>query len=132
MAVDIYLRTPEDPNFDFSQLEVEDSVANFVQYIEMLLTTSKGEVFGDPEFGCNLEAYLWNQTISTGSIMTEINREILLHCPESCGNIPYELEISFFKGDLYDTMIVDIIIDGRKVLGIAATPQNAKLENSFR
>jgi hypothetical protein len=132
MAVDIYLRIPEDPNFDYSQLVVEDGVANFVQYIEMLLTTSKGEVFGDPEFGCNLEAYVWNQTISTGSIMTEINREILLHAPESCGNIPFEIEISFHKGDIFDTMIVDIIIDSRKVLGIAATPQNAKLENTFR
>jgi len=132
MALDVYLRIPSDPNYDPDQIEVEDRVQNFVQYIEMLLTTSKGEVFGDPEFGCNLEAYVWNQTISTGSIMSELNREILIHCPESSKDIPFKIDISFFKGDLYDTMIVDIEIDGTKVLGIAATPQNSSLQNSFR
>jgi hypothetical protein len=131
MAVDVYLRIPTDPNYDPSQLEVEDRLENFIQYIEMILTTTKGEVFGDPKFGASLDQYLWNQNISTGVIATDLNNQIMLNCPDSCQDIPYSIEINFYKGNIYDTMVVDIIIDGKKVLGIAATPQNAALQNSF-
>lgn len=131
MAVDVYLRIPTDPNYDPDQIEVEDRLSNFIQYIEMVLTTTKGEVFGDPNFGANLDSYLWNSNISAGSIISDINRQIFDYCPDSCKDIPYTIDVSFYKGDIFDTMIVDITIDGEKVLGIAATPQNANLQNTY-
>jgi hypothetical protein len=131
MAVDIYLRIPTDPNYDPTQLEVDDRIANFVQYIEMILTTTKGEVFGAPDMGANLDAYLWNPAISPGVIKSDINNQIFQFAPDSCKDIPYEIDINFYNGDIFDTMLVDITIDGTKVLGIAATPQNNKLQNSF-
>jgi phage baseplate assembly protein W len=62
MAVDVYLRLPSDPNYVSNFVEVEDEVSNFVQRIEMILTTNPGEVLGSPEFGVNLECYLWNHS----------------------------------------------------------------------
>jgi hypothetical protein len=132
MAVDIYLRIPTDPKFDPDQLEVEDDLENFVQYIEMLLTTNKGEVFGEPDFGANLDSYLWNTNVSVGSIKSDLNKLILKYLPDGCSKIPFAIDIGFIKGQLYDTMLVDIEIDGTKVIGIAATPQNPSLQNNFR
>jgi hypothetical protein len=48
MALNIYLRLPQDPNYNANFLEVEDDISNFVQMIEMMLTTVPGEVLGEP------------------------------------------------------------------------------------
>lgn len=122
MPLDVYLKIPEDPNYDPTQIEVEDDLFNFVQYIEMILTTNKGEVFGAPELGANLEAYLWNPHITAGTIKSEINRQIFLLCPNLSSRIAFDVDVQFFKGSITDSILVDIIIEGEKVLGIVSTP----------
>lgn len=122
MALDIYLKIPGDPYYDPSELEVNDDLFNFVQAIEMILTTTKGDVFGEPELGANLEAYLWNPNISPAVIKTEINTQIFKYCPQYCRSISYDIDINFMSGDVVDYMVVDIIIDGQRVLGIVSTP----------
>jgi len=124
MAIDIYLKIPSDPNYSSREIEVEDRLFNFVQYIEMILTTQKGEVFGDPELGANLEAYLWNTSITAATIKNEIISQIIKYCGFSAVDIPYDVDVSFIKGEITDTILVDIVIDGQKVLGVAATPSN--------
>ncbi len=124
MAVDIYLKIPNDPNYSSTEIEVEDRLFNFVQYIEMILTTEKGEVFGDPNLGANLESYLWNPNITEATIKNEIISQIFDYCRASSVDIPYDVEVSFIKGNITDTILIDIVIDGKKVLGVAATPTN--------
>ena len=126
MPVDVYLRIPTDPYYDPTQFEVDDRLFNFVQYIEMILTTSKTEVFGAPGMGVNLEAFLWNPNITASTIKSEINNQIFAYCPTSSQDIPFDIEVSFIKGDITDSILVDIVIDGEKVLGIAATPRDNK------
>lgn len=122
MPLDVYLKIPEDPNYDPTQIEIEDDLFNFVQYIEMILTTNRGDVFGAPELGANLEAYLWNQQVSAGTIKSEISRQVFQLCPNLSARIAFDVEVQFFKGDITDSILVDIIIEGEKVLGIVSTP----------
>ena len=122
MPLDVYLKIPEDPNYDPTQIEVEDDLFNFVQYIEMILTTNRGDVFGAPEMGANLEAYLWNQQVSAGTIKSEITKQIFLFCQDMASRIPFDIEVTFFKGDITDSILVDIVINGETVLGIVSTP----------
>lgn len=122
MPLDVYLKIPEDPNYDPTQIEIEDDLFNFVQYIEMILTTNRGEVFGAPELGANLEAYLWNPYVTSSTIKSEINRQIFQLCPNLSARIAFEVDVQFFKGDITDSILVDIIIEGEKVLGIVSTP----------
>lgn len=129
MGLDIYLRIPSDPYYDNSQLEIDDDIYNFVQGIEMILTTNKGEIFGSPDLGANLEAYLWNEHVSASTIKSEINRQIFEFCPNGANKIPYSIDVNFMKGGITDSIIVDIIIDDQKVLGIAATPTNKNQSN---
>ena len=130
MPLDIYLRIPTDPNYDSTELEIDDRIFNFVQMVEMILTTNKGEVFGSPHLGANLEAYLWNPQITPSTIKSEINRQIMEYCREGIKDIPYSIDVNFMKGSITDSMIVDIIIDGTKVLGIAAVPTNTNQKNN--
>lgn len=122
MALDIYLRLPQDPNYNADFIEVEDSVSNFVQMIEMCLTTVPGEVLGVPELGCNLEGYLWNPYITVGTIKNDIMSQVRTFCNYSQLSIPFKVNVDFIKGDISDSILVDIEVDGRSVLGIAASP----------
>jgi hypothetical protein len=118
MAVDLYLRIPTDPNYDPREIEVDDNLQNFLQQVEMILTSRKGDVLGDPEFGANLEDYLWTN-YSANQIQTEINSQISKYCSFLSYLFPFAIEVSFVQGDVIDTIIVDISIDGTKVLGVA-------------
>jgi len=122
MALDIYLRLPQDPNYNADFLEVEDDVSNFVQMIEMCLTTVPGEVLGEPELGCNLEGYLWNPYITVGTIKNDIMSQVRRFCGYSQMSIPFSVNVNFIKGSISDSILVDIEVDGRSVLGIAASP----------
>ena len=122
MALDIYLRLPQDPNYNADFIEVEDSVSNFVQMIEMCLTTIPGEVLGEPELGCNLEGYLWNPYITVGTIKNDIMSQVRRFCDNSQLSIPFSVNVNFIKGAISDSILVDIEVDGRSVLGIAASP----------
>ena len=121
MAVDVYLRLPNDPNYVASYVEVEDDVSNFVQQIEMILTTRPGEILGFPDFGVNLEGYLWNNYITSGTIKNDIQSQIRRYCPNFQSIIPYEITVNFVAGEIIDGIIIDIIIDGRKILGVSAS-----------
>jgi len=122
MALDIYLRLPQDPNYNSDFLEVEDDISNFVQMIEMCLTTVPGEVLGEPELGCNLEGYLWNPYITVGTIKNDIMSQVRRFCGYSQISIPFSVNVNFIKGSISDSILVDIEVDGRSVLGIAASP----------
>ena len=122
MAVDIYLRLPNDPNYVSNFVEVEEDISNFVQRIEMILTTKPGEVLGSPDFGVNLEGYLWNNYITSGSIKNEIISQIRKYCVYDQLRIPFSIDVNFVQGDIVDGIIIDIIVDGRKILGISAVP----------
>ncbi len=122
MAIDVYLRLPSDPNYNSYFVEVEDSVSIFVQQIEMILTTIPGEVLGSPDFGVNLEGYLWNPYVTSGSIKSDIMTQIRKYCAYNQQLIPFTVQVNFIKGSLVDGILIDIMIDGRKTLGISATP----------
>lgn len=121
MAIDFYLRIPTDPNYDEREIEVDVDIQNFLQQIEMILTTRKGDVLGDPDFGANLEDYVWSK-YSSSEIETEISQQISLYCSDLAFIIPYKIEVSFIQGEIYDTILVDIILDGTKLLGVVVTP----------
>ena len=122
MAIDIYLRIPTDPNYDPTQIDGDDQFQQFLQLIEMLLTTKKGEVLGNPELGCNLEQFLWNDQISSSTIKTEIMTQILSYGSDYGNRIQYDVDVNFVTGPISDSILVDIYIEDQKVLGIAATP----------
>jgi phage baseplate assembly protein W len=122
MAIDIYLRIPTDPNYDPTQIDGDDEFQQFLQLIEMLLTTKKGEVLGNPELGCNLEQFLWNDQISSSSVKTEIMTQILSYGSDYGYRISYDIDVNFIAGPITDSILVDVYIEDQKVLGIAATP----------
>lgn len=92
---DFYIGYPGHPRFKESALIEDDVVRVIVQKYEMILFTNKGEVFGDPNFGANLEELLHETKLSAETIESEINGQIASYIAEIKG-LDYTLTVSFF------------------------------------
>lgn len=123
MPVDLYFKQEEYPYFEPNEIEVVEDLEIFLQQLEMLITTPKGSVLGEPDFGIDLESYLWNFGIGSSPVKQEILGQVFKYVDYSTAtSIPFDIDVSFLKGQIYDTMIVDVVIDGTKVAGYAVTP----------
>jgi hypothetical protein len=123
MAVDIYFKLSEYPYYDPSEIEINDELEMFLQNVEMLITTPKGTVLGDPNFGCSLESYLWSTDKSAYDIKQEITSQIYEYVNfDNYGGISYDIEVNFLQGEIWDTAIIDLTIDGTKVSGYVVNP----------
>jgi phage baseplate assembly protein W len=73
---DFYIRSSNDPAFQPNQLEVYDDLESMLQQIRMTLFTQKGEVLGEPDFGVNVEQYLFEFSIDPFSLTREAAAQI--------------------------------------------------------
>ena len=122
MIVDIYNRITTYPYYDPNVIEVEDEVEMFVQQVDTIMTTPKGSLLGDPDFGVSLDAYLWRTHLGSGNIRQDILQQINKYCVPEMKDITFDLEVSFIQGEIWDTVLVDLIIDGTKVAGYSVAP----------
>jgi hypothetical protein len=123
MAVDIYFKLDSYPYYNPKEIELTESIDVFIQQLDMLFSTPKTSVLGSPNFGIDLEQYIWSTAKSTSSIRQEIINQINEYISyDLLDYIDYDIEINYLKGDVWDTVVVDVIIDGTKVAGYAAKP----------
>lgn len=73
---DFYLRLETDPAYRPDQLEVYDDIESTLQQIKMTLFTKKGEVLGEPDFGMEVEKYLFEFTIDPFALTKEATSQI--------------------------------------------------------
>jgi hypothetical protein len=116
MAVDIYFKLPSDPIYNPDGIDEDNEVEIFLQQLDMILSTKKGSVFGDPEFGLSLEQYLWSFSGGSGAIKQEIYQQITRYT-DNIENIDFEIDVNFIKGEIWDSILVDVLVDGSKVAG---------------
>lgn len=123
MAVDIYFKLDTYPYYDPSEIEVSESIDMFIQQLDMLFATPKKSVLGTPDFGIDLDQYFWTTSKSSSSIRQEVINQINEYISyELLEFVDFDIEINYLKGDVWDTIIVDVIIDGTKVAGYAVKP----------
>lgn len=121
MAVDLYFKLPDDKVFDPNALEETSSVEIFLQNLDMIMTTKKGSVLGDPDFGLSLDQYLWSFSGGSGTIKQEILQQIAQYV-ENVENIPYDIDVNFLSGEIWDTILIDVYIRGEKTAGYWMAP----------
>jgi phage baseplate assembly protein W len=80
---DFYLREENDPAFRPSQLEVYDDLESTIQQVKMTLFTRKGEVLGEPDFGINIEKYLFEFSISPFRLSNDAESQINKYVSET-------------------------------------------------
>ncbi len=80
---DFYVRPETDPAHNPDQLEVYDDLESLVQQIKMTLFTNKGEVLGEPDFGLEVEKYLFEFSIDPFILTREADNQVNRYVGES-------------------------------------------------
>lgn len=93
---DFYILYPGHPRFTDPKIIEDDVVAVIIQKWQMLCFTNKGDLFGEPNFGGDLELYLHETRLSAESIQSDLISQALIYIPELV-NIPYEIRVEIFE-----------------------------------
>jgi hypothetical protein len=99
------------PRYNEDQIIVEDPLQNILQKIEMTLFSNEGDYIGDLNFGCSLEFYIWNTTVSAEYIKGVIQSQFDKYIPE-LKNYNHTLDVYIMEGrDILDILVVEIFLE---------------------
>ena len=104
---DFYIINSTDPTYTNGKLIEEDILSVIIQKYKTILFTNQGDVFGDPNFGGNLD-YLLNQTkVSNTYVENQLITQIGIYIPELI-NMNYTLSVVFTQDtvNFYDVMYI--------------------------
>lgn len=117
MISEIYVRDENDPNYIPNMLEFKDEVESIITQIRMIIGTVPGEVFGSPEFGFDIEEYIFRTRYDAGRISELLDEQLNTYLKHS-DNTTVQVGINFGdSGRGYDYAVLDIYINGQKTLG---------------
>ena len=111
---DINLRWPGHPKYIVNKPIEDDVVEVLVQKLEMVLFTRNQEVYGDQNFGANLEYYLWSTSLSNQNLKDEITDQINTYIPE-LNTVGYTLNLQLYTGIVRDIMVLNFTILGYNI-----------------
>lgn len=115
--VDIYTRIPGEAKYTSGQFDVSNELDIHVQQILMLLKTERGSVLGDPKFGFNLDSLVFEQHLRESEIEEQINEQINFYCFLT-DKFSTKAAVTFYKGPTYDYCLIDVLVDGEKIIGV--------------
>lgn len=79
---DFYILYPGHPKFNDLELIEDDEVRIVIQKYLMILFTIKGEFYGDPDFGANIDVLIHQTKVSANFIEKAIHNQIAEYIPE--------------------------------------------------
>jgi hypothetical protein len=80
----------------------------------MILFTNKGEVMGNSDIGANLEYYLWQTRVTTGTLKKKVQEQVTTYIPELV-QLGYTLSVDLYEGQLRDILYLNFIINGYNI-----------------
>lgn len=124
MLKEIYIRSDNDPYYDPRKLEFTDEMESAITQVRVILGTEKGDVLGVPNFGLNIEDYIFKTRMSAANICEELDNQLASYA-DFGPNITVTTKLSFGdSGKGYDYGLLDIYINGDKTLGFLIDKDN--------
>lgn len=117
MIRDLYVRSWDDPNYQYGVLEHSDLIESIITKIKVLLGTRQGQVLGDLNFGLGIEDLIFETRINKIQLEEKIKSQFDQYISES-KDFSITPSVSFGKDEGYDYAIIDIFISNEKVIGI--------------
>jgi hypothetical protein len=108
---DHYIGYKGHPRFIVNKIIEDDVIRVIIQKYEMILFTNKGELFGDPDFGCDLPILLFQTRISAQNVKKIIQNQINKYISE-LSNTNYQLDVTIVNDpeNYQEVMIIDFQI----------------------
>jgi hypothetical protein len=111
---DLVIRYPGHPKYEPGRIIEDSEVEVIVQKLEMILFTNKGEVLGDTNIGVNLEYYLWQTRVTTGSLKSKVIEQINTYIPE-LNELGYQFDLNLYEGTVRDILYLNFVINGYNI-----------------
>lgn len=108
---DMYIKYDGHPRFHSDRIIENDIVEVIIQKLEMVLFTNKGSLYGEPNFGSNLEYFLWETKVPVSNIRSMVVDQITTYIPE-LNELGYEFTIDLYEGSYRDILYLNFIIKG--------------------
>jgi phage baseplate assembly protein W len=119
---EIFAISDESPRYSEKALEIHDRLINIIQKLEVLLYTEKGSLLCMPDFGIDLEKYIFETNVSANYIQNEINLQIQKYVKSTTdSNINIYCKVNFFErpNNYSFGCVVDIYIEDYLVTSYA-------------
>jgi hypothetical protein len=115
---DIYMRSEEDPNYKKGILQVSDDTEEAISQVKMTLLTEKGSVLGEPDFGLDVNKYLFDFETDPFGLSTEANEQIERFVASAKTKNIDVIPSKFTDEKDRDVFVLKIAIDGDNPFGI--------------
>lgn len=115
--MELYIKSAADPNFTYDQMQVDEEIQLLLTQIETLIFTSKGDVMGMPDFGLNLEDYVYSFMYNDNMIKGMVENAISEYIPLSKKH-PVSVSVEYTTQTERNVVYIDISIDGRYGIGL--------------
>jgi phage baseplate assembly protein W len=120
MARDIYMRDATDPYWKEGIIEVNDEIEMLLGQIKMLLFTNRGEILGAPDFGANLDDYLFTINVNEYSLRSMLMDQTMKFIPMA-ERYQVDYDVKFARGTVRDICLIDVRILNQQAFGIIVT-----------
>lgn len=115
--MELYIKAIGDPNYRNDQMESDEEIQMMLTQIETLIFTNKGDVMGDPEFGLNLEDYVYSFMYNDDMLKGVVGNAISRYVPLST-KYPVNVDVLYTAESDRNAVYIDIIIDNRYGIGL--------------
>ena len=115
--MDFYVKTLGDPNYDPRKVHTESEVAQLIVQLETVLFTNKGEVLGQPDFGCNLNDLVYTLNYNEQQIQDVVKEQLKRFVPLAT-KYDVKTRVAFYRGQVRDIAEINIEIDNKYQVGV--------------
>jgi hypothetical protein len=115
--MELYIKTIGDPNFRYDQMQVDEDIQLLLTQIETLVFTAKGDVMGVPDFGLNLEDYVYSFMYNDDMLKGLVSNAISQYIPLS-KKYPVDVNVEYVTESERNAVYIDIVVDNRYGIGL--------------
>jgi hypothetical protein len=115
--MEFYIKKDGDPRFDVGQMEIDGDIAEILIQIETLLFTTKGSVLGDPDFGLDLDDYVYSFRYNDNMLVKAVSEAITRFVPLS-KKYRVDVTVDFTEEVDRHLVFISIVIDAKYQVGL--------------
>lgn len=115
--MEFYVKNIGEPGYKADVMQQDSELSMLLTQIQTMLFTRKGEVLGQPNFGANLEDYVYEFRYNDFQLKTVIDNQIAEYIPLA-SKYSVSIEIEVVDDITNHVVFLDITVDSRFQLGV--------------
>lgn len=115
--MEFYVKNIGEPGYKSDVMQHDSELSMLLTQIQTVLFTKKGEVLGEPDFGANLEDYVYELRYNDYQLKKIVDDQLALYVPLAS---QYNVSVGVELAEEVDRHVVflDITVDSRFQLGV--------------